>query len=253
MRSTSCLCSREVETKASWEPSLSHWTSAHSPPRQSTFSQRVERCWSGGRFKRTARGPSRSMVTRWMVVTTGSPGNGYFHAWSVGCPTLVSTRYISPTHADAGAGVHLAVDRDRAAVQFHRLLDDYQPEAGSLARADVGGAVKALEQARLVFNRYAYALAAHLDYGFLAVALVQQQRHGTSGGRILHRVGEQVGEDVTQQLFVQIQAAALEMVFEPNDMLLGDPHAQFFDHLVTQFAQIHRLRLELQCARLGLA
>src|SRR5215472_11188497 len=32
-----------------------------------------------------------------MVGTTSSPGSGYFHARSAGWPTLVSTRYISPT------------------------------------------------------------------------------------------------------------------------------------------------------------
>ncbi len=37
------------------------------------------------------------MTTRWIVVTTSSPGIGYFQACSVGCPTFVSTRYISPT------------------------------------------------------------------------------------------------------------------------------------------------------------
>ena len=57
----------------------------------------VERCSSGGILRRTTRGPSRWMTTRWIVVTTLSPGSGYFQAWSTGCPTRVSTRYISPT------------------------------------------------------------------------------------------------------------------------------------------------------------
>jgi hypothetical protein len=38
-----------------------------------------------------------SMITRCSIATTESPGSGYFHALSVGCPTFVSTRYISPT------------------------------------------------------------------------------------------------------------------------------------------------------------
>ena len=37
------------------------------------------------------------MTTRWIMVTTASPGSGYFQACSVGWPTVVSTRYISPT------------------------------------------------------------------------------------------------------------------------------------------------------------
>ncbi len=36
------------------------------------------------------------MITRSIMVTTLSPGSGYFHAWSSGWPTRVLTRYISP-------------------------------------------------------------------------------------------------------------------------------------------------------------
>ena len=49
--------------------------------------RRCRTAWSGaGRAavcRRTTRGPSRSMITRWIVVTTSSPGSGYFHACSV--------------------------------------------------------------------------------------------------------------------------------------------------------------------------
>src|SRR5688572_7910244 len=37
------------------------------------------------------------MTTRWSVKMCSSPGKGYFHACSSGCPTRVLTRYISPT------------------------------------------------------------------------------------------------------------------------------------------------------------
>ena len=37
------------------------------------------------------------MMTRWIIATSSSPGSGYFQAWSVGWPTCVLTRYISPT------------------------------------------------------------------------------------------------------------------------------------------------------------
>ena len=42
---------------------------------------------------------STSMMTRLIIATSGSPGSGYFHARSTGCPPLtgVSTRYMSPT------------------------------------------------------------------------------------------------------------------------------------------------------------
>ena len=41
-------------------------------------------------------GPSTSMTTRSIIVMTSSPGSGYFQACSVGWPTVVLTRYISP-------------------------------------------------------------------------------------------------------------------------------------------------------------
>ena len=36
------------------------------------------------------------MITRSIMVTSLSPGSGYFHACSLGWPTLVVTRYMSP-------------------------------------------------------------------------------------------------------------------------------------------------------------
>ena len=57
----------------------------------------LERCWSDGIWRRTTLGPARSITTRWIVVITLSPGSGYFHCSSTGCPTRLCTRYISPT------------------------------------------------------------------------------------------------------------------------------------------------------------
>src|SRR5471030_2718117 len=96
---------------------------------------------------------------------------------AIPAPLSISLRHLRQrqSYADAGAGVDLAIDRNRAAVQFHRFLHDCQAESGALAIADVGGAMEALEQACLVFKRYTYALVAHLDCG-LAIALGQQQR-----------------------------------------------------------------------------
>ncbi len=73
-----------------------HCTSLQSPP-QATSSQSVDRCWSGGIFSRITFGWSTSMMTRSIVVTSLSPGSGYFQASSFGCPTWVLTRYISPS------------------------------------------------------------------------------------------------------------------------------------------------------------
>ena len=89
--------SRDVETNATLLESGAHWTSDHSLPRQARLSQSVERCWSGSILKRTTVAASTSTTTRWIIETTSSPGSGYFHAWSSGWPTLVLTRYISPT------------------------------------------------------------------------------------------------------------------------------------------------------------
>src|SRR5258705_13981090 len=43
------------------------------------------------------RGSSTVIIQRWIIGISLSPGKGYFHAFSVGCPTLVEARYISPT------------------------------------------------------------------------------------------------------------------------------------------------------------
>jgi hypothetical protein len=52
---------------------------------------------SGGALSLTMARESTSMITRWIIATTLSPGGGYFHAMRRGWPTRVSTRYMSPT------------------------------------------------------------------------------------------------------------------------------------------------------------
>ena len=97
-RNQAVLWSRELETKATCEPSGYHCTSQMVPPLHCTWSDTVERCASAGMFSRTTCGrPSgpMPMITRWMRKITLSPGSGYFHASSRGSPTLVDTRYMS--------------------------------------------------------------------------------------------------------------------------------------------------------------
>ncbi len=65
-------------------------------PRQAMSSQIDVRCWSGGILSRTTLPLSTLTITRWIIVMLVSPGSGYFHACSVGWPTLVTTRYMSP-------------------------------------------------------------------------------------------------------------------------------------------------------------
>src|ERR1039458_5490884 len=94
-RNVSCLWSRDVETNASWLESGLHSTSAQSLPRQTTWSHSVDRCWSGGICNGMTRGASTSTITRRIIATVSSPGKGYFHACSTGCPTLVSKVHLA--------------------------------------------------------------------------------------------------------------------------------------------------------------
>jgi hypothetical protein len=65
----------------------------------SMSSSSIARWKSGAISKRVTLPVSTSMITRVIIATSGSPGSGYFHARSVGCPpfTGVWTRYMSPT------------------------------------------------------------------------------------------------------------------------------------------------------------
>src|SRR5262245_28387525 len=95
-RNVARLWSREDETKASWVASELHSTSANGPS-HSTSSHSEERCGSGCICSRMGRLASTSMMTRCISKILVSPGRGYFHVSSVGWPTAVCTRYISPT------------------------------------------------------------------------------------------------------------------------------------------------------------
>ena len=91
-RTTACLWSREVDTKASCAPSGLHCMSL-----TLKLSPSIARWKSGGIWKRTVLPVSTSMTTRCIIATFSSPGSGYFHDLSTGWPALVSTRYMSPT------------------------------------------------------------------------------------------------------------------------------------------------------------
>src|SRR5271157_3312434 len=101
-RSVSCLWSREVETKYNCAESGLHSTSVQFPASsnglpQATSSQSEDRCGSGDICRRTTFVVSTSITTRWIMAMESSPGSGYFQDCNVGWPTLVSTRYMSPT------------------------------------------------------------------------------------------------------------------------------------------------------------
>ncbi len=96
MRNQASLWKREVDTKATVLLSGAHFTSSQPPSGpQLMSSHSVERCWSGSIFRRVTWRVGTSMITRSIMVTCLSPGSGYFHASSLGAPTLVLTRYMS--------------------------------------------------------------------------------------------------------------------------------------------------------------
>ena len=96
-RSCARLWSRELERKASCDPSALHSTSRKTPPGPATWSVIDERCGSGGICTRTTRGPSRWITTRLMRKIRLSPGSGYFQDASSGRPTSVVVMCIIPT------------------------------------------------------------------------------------------------------------------------------------------------------------
>ena len=81
----------------------------------------------------------------------------------------------------------VAADLNAAAVQFHRVLDNRQAQAGALDGADVAGAVERLEQMGNFVRRDANAQAGTLEQRLVLLGRNGQARFATAG-RVLDRV-----------------------------------------------------------------
>src|SRR5262245_34073989 len=104
-------------------------------------------------------------------------------------------------HGEGGAFRLGALELDVAAVHSDAALDDEQAETDAGSLPDITAALESLEQSLLVGRGDATAMVDDAADGFGAIAC-HGEIHFTAFRRILHRVGQQVGEDVSQHIFV---------------------------------------------------
>ena len=88
---------------------------------------------------------------------------------------------------------------DGAAEDGDHALHNIEPEAGALDRANVGATLEGLEDAGAIRLRYADALIrdGHLR---LCRADGEPDRDERAGGGVAHRIAEEVGKDVLEQI-----------------------------------------------------
>src|SRR5262245_50398608 len=103
----------------------------------------------------------------------------------------------------SGAMAFGALPFDGAAVQFDAAPYNHQTEARSGHLTDIAAAMKRLEKAGLIRRWNAAATIHHAEDG-IVIVLGRRQRDRPPFRRIFHRVGQQVGEDMPQQVFVSI-------------------------------------------------
>ena len=102
---------------------------------------------------------------------------------------------------ESGAFAFLAFESDFAAVEFDAAFDDGEAESGSGNAAGILAAMKGFEEPLPIGGGNAQTLVAHRE-DRIAVASCEAELHRLARGRILHGIGEQVGQDVAQQAFV---------------------------------------------------
>src|SRR5205809_683412 len=140
-----------------------------------------------------------------------------------------------------------AVDRQLPAVREHEVPDDGEAEPGAaqVARARLVDTVEALGDPRQVGARDADARVAHahlhtLDGG-RAVARPRAHGHPAALGCVLHRVVEEVDEDLRETVVVGVHAEVgrLDVRDEPDTAGLGlGPHD--VEHRAEHVAEAHR-------------
>ena len=130
-------------------------------------------------------------------------------------------------HPEKGALVHLAEHLDGAAHQFHNALGDGHTQAGALDL--VGGAVlrpgKGVEDGLQVFRRHAVAVVLHLDADVLVLAGAlfqpdEPQPDMAALRRVLHRVGQQIDQDLVDPGFVPHQILMADACHLQVELLL---------------------------------
>ena len=98
---------------------------------------------------------------------------------------------------ESGAFALLAFEGDVAAVEFDAAFDDGKAEPGAGNAAGILTAMKGFEEPIPIGGGNAQAFVAHSEDG-VAVPSREAELHWLARGRILHGIGEQVGQDVAQ-------------------------------------------------------
>jgi hypothetical protein len=88
-------------------------------------------------------------------------------------------------------------------VELGAAFHEEQAEAGAGARANVASAMERFEKLLLILFGNTYTAIGDDTDGFGTVRL-DFKTDGVAGLGIFHRVAKEVGEDVTEQLFIRI-------------------------------------------------
>src|SRR5882672_12162496 len=104
-------------------------------------------------------------------------------------------------YGDGRAASNGAFDFDFAAMQFNAAFDDGQTKSRARHLASIATTIESAEQAFDICFGNAHSMIANTTDGKIAIALDVKVNSAT-GGRILHGVREQVGENMLQESFI---------------------------------------------------
>src|SRR4051812_470087 len=83
-------------------------------------------------------------------------------------------------------------------MQLDASFDDNQPQAGSWQMADITAPMEGLKQLLLIAGGNTDSAILHTENG-VPISPIQRELHGSSFGRVLHRVGQQIAQDMAEQ------------------------------------------------------
>ena len=91
-----------------------------------------------------------------------------------------------------------------ATVQIDAAFHDNETEAGAVARADIAATLESIEQPCLIGIGNADATVTTGKYAVRSIA-TNDEVHGLAGFGILHRIDQQVGEDMAQEARIRLR------------------------------------------------